>query len=73
MLRALASVDAPGLYYVGVVARMVSKVQTDARTFSVDAGGGRARGSGTEDGADGGCGRAGEDRVDACGRERGAA
>lgn len=35
VLRALASVDAPGLYYVGVVARMVSKVQTDVRTFSV--------------------------------------
>ncbi len=27
--------DAPGLYYVGVVARMSTKVQTDARTFSV--------------------------------------
>jgi hypothetical protein len=27
--------DAPGLYYVGVVARMATQVQTDARTFSV--------------------------------------
>ncbi len=27
--------DAPGLYYVGVVARLSTKVQTDARTFSV--------------------------------------
>jgi len=27
--------DAPGLYYVGVVARMATQVQADARTFSV--------------------------------------
>ena len=27
--------DAPGLYYVGVVARMATQVQTDARSFSV--------------------------------------
>jgi hypothetical protein len=27
--------DTPGLYYVGVVARMATQVQTDARTFSV--------------------------------------
>lgn len=27
--------DAPGLYYVGLVARMSTKVQTDARTFSI--------------------------------------
>jgi hypothetical protein len=27
--------DTPGLYYVGVVARMTTPVQTDARTFSV--------------------------------------
>jgi hypothetical protein len=27
--------DAPGLYYLAVAARMVSKVQSDARTFSV--------------------------------------
>ena len=27
--------EAPGLYYVGVVARMASQAQTDARTFSV--------------------------------------
>ena len=27
--------DEPGLYYVGVVVRMSTKVQTDARTFSV--------------------------------------
>jgi hypothetical protein len=27
--------DLPGLYYIGVVARMVTQVQTDARSFSV--------------------------------------
>jgi hypothetical protein len=27
--------DAPGLYYVGIVVRMATKVQTDARSFSV--------------------------------------
>ena len=27
--------DLPGLYYVGVVARMATQVQTDARSFSV--------------------------------------
>ena len=27
--------DAPGLYYIGVVARMATQVQTDARTFSI--------------------------------------
>jgi hypothetical protein len=27
--------DAPGLYYVGVVVRMATKVQTDARSFSI--------------------------------------
>jgi hypothetical protein len=27
--------DADGLYYVNVIARMVNKVQTEARTFSV--------------------------------------
>ena len=31
----VARADAPGLYYLGVSARMVSKVQTEARTFSV--------------------------------------
>jgi hypothetical protein len=33
--QVLAVGDAPGLYYVGVVARMATKVQTDARSFSV--------------------------------------
>ena len=33
--QAIVIGDAPGLYYVGVVARMATKVQTDARTFSV--------------------------------------
>jgi hypothetical protein len=33
--RVLVAADADGLYYVNVIARMVSKVQTDARTFSV--------------------------------------
>ena len=27
--------DLPGLYYIGVVARMATQVQTDARSFSV--------------------------------------
>ncbi len=31
----VARADGPGLYYFGVAARMVSKVQTEARTFSV--------------------------------------
>jgi hypothetical protein len=35
VVKVLARVDAPGLYYLGVVARMVSKVQSEARTFSV--------------------------------------
>jgi hypothetical protein len=30
-----ATADAEGLYYVGVVARVITKVQTDSRTFSV--------------------------------------
>lgn len=29
------TVEAPGLYYLAVIARMVTQVQTDARTFSV--------------------------------------
>jgi hypothetical protein len=33
--KVLVRADAPGLYYVNVIARLVSKVQTDARTFSV--------------------------------------
>jgi hypothetical protein len=33
--KVLVRADAPGLYYVNVVSKMVSKVQTDARTFSV--------------------------------------
>jgi hypothetical protein len=31
----VARADGPGLFYLGVSARMVSKVQTEARTFSV--------------------------------------
>jgi hypothetical protein len=31
----VARADGPGLFYLGVAARMVSKVQTEARTFSV--------------------------------------
>jgi hypothetical protein len=34
-VKVLARVDAPGLYYLGVAARMVTKVQSEARTFSV--------------------------------------
>lgn len=34
-VEVVARADAPGLYYIGVAARMVSKVQTEARTFSV--------------------------------------
>jgi len=33
--RILVVADADGLYYVNVIARMVNKVQTEARTFSV--------------------------------------
>lgn len=33
--QVLAVADAPGLYYVGIVARMATQVQTDARSFSV--------------------------------------
>jgi hypothetical protein len=33
--QVLAVGDAPGLYYVGIVARMATKVQADARSFSV--------------------------------------
>jgi hypothetical protein len=33
--RVLARAEAPGLYYLGVVARMVTQVQTEARAFSV--------------------------------------
>ena len=35
VMRVLVRADAPGLYYIGVAAKMVTKVQTDARTFSV--------------------------------------
>ena len=35
VMRVLVRAEAPGLYYVGVAAKMVTKVQTDARTFSV--------------------------------------
>lgn len=35
--RVLVSAEAPGLYYLGVVARMVTNVQTEARAFSVPA------------------------------------
>ena len=30
-----ATADAEGLYYVGIVARVITKVQTDTRTFSI--------------------------------------
>jgi hypothetical protein len=33
--RVVVAADGPGLYYVGVTARMATKVQTDVRTFSV--------------------------------------
>jgi hypothetical protein len=33
--RVLARADAPGIFYIGIAAKMVSKVQTDARTFSI--------------------------------------
>jgi len=33
--KVLLQVTEPGLYYVGVTAKLVNKVQTDARTFSV--------------------------------------
>ena len=33
--RVIVIGDAPGLYYVGVVARMATQVQTDTRTFSI--------------------------------------
>lgn len=33
--KVLANADAEGLYYIGIVAKMVSKVQTEARAFSV--------------------------------------
>ena len=35
VMRLLVRADAPGLYYVGVAVKMVTKVQSDARTFSV--------------------------------------
>jgi hypothetical protein len=35
--RVTVSADQPGLYYIGVVARMVTKVETEARAFSVPA------------------------------------
>jgi hypothetical protein len=33
--KVLVNADADGLYYIGIVARAVSKVQTETRTFSV--------------------------------------
>jgi hypothetical protein len=33
--KALVQADAPGIYYANVVARMITQVQTEARTFSV--------------------------------------
>jgi hypothetical protein len=33
--KVLAQADASGLYYIGVVAKLSSKVQTDSRTFSI--------------------------------------
>jgi hypothetical protein len=35
--RVQVRADKPGLYYLGVVARMVTQVQTEARAFSVPA------------------------------------
>ena len=35
VMRVLVRADAAGLFYVGVAVKMVPKVQTDARTFSV--------------------------------------
>lgn len=42
VMRVLVRAEAPGLYYVGVAAKMVTKVQTDARTFSVPVAVGQA-------------------------------
>jgi hypothetical protein len=33
--KVLANADAQGLYYIGIVARMVTKVQTESRSFSI--------------------------------------
>lgn len=33
--RVVVAAESPGLYYIGVTARMVTQVQTDVRTFSV--------------------------------------
>ena len=35
VVKALVQADAPGIYYANVVAKMVTQVQTEARTFSV--------------------------------------
>jgi hypothetical protein len=35
VVKVLAQADAPGIYYVNVVAKMITRVQADARTFSV--------------------------------------
>lgn len=35
VMRVLVRAEAPGLYYVGVAVKMITKVQSDARTFSV--------------------------------------
>ena len=33
--KALVQADAPGIYYANVIAKMITQVQTEARTFSV--------------------------------------
>lgn len=43
VMRVLVRADSPGLYYVGVAAKMVTKVQADARTFSVPVAVGHAQ------------------------------
>jgi hypothetical protein len=35
VVKALVQADAPGIYYANVVAKMITQVQTEARTFSV--------------------------------------
>jgi len=35
VVKALVQADAPGIYYANVVVKMVTQVQTEARTFSV--------------------------------------
>lgn len=35
VVKALVQADAPGIYYANVVAKMITQVQTEARTFSI--------------------------------------